>query len=431
MQLKKKTGNIAGLLAAASCSLLNQSVNAQETDAWHVDTAVLVYSEKDRVDAVEPVVSVTRTFSDESKLNVKLVTDTLTGASPNGASITDQAQTFTRPSGRGEYVTKAGDIPLDDTFKDSRTAISAQYEFPLDRLTRISTGLHFSDEYDYRSIGFNGSIARDFNNKNTTLSLGIAYAKDTIEPQGGIPIAFASMAPAREGSEREGDEREGVSREGTDDDKTISDFLIGVTQVINRKTIMQLNYSYSKSDGYLTDPFKILSVVDGSSGATLDYLYENRPDTRVKNSVYWKTKYHRDNGHIIDFSYRYLWDDWEVTSHTLDFRYHFPITKNNYIEPHIRYYQQDEAEFYQHALVAGAPLVKYASADSRLGSFDGITIGVKYGYKFSENSEVNFRVEYYEQKGDTVGQTIGIQNNYDLFPDLEAVIVQLGYSFNF
>jgi hypothetical protein len=422
MQLKKsKKGKITGLLASATCGLLAASVEASEDYGWEVDSAVLIYREKDRVDAVEPMVNATKTFDDGSKLSIMGVYDSLTGASPNGATISDAPQTFTRPSGNGSYVTPAGEVPLDDTFKDSRDAFSIQYEYPLNRVTRISGGIAWSDEYDYNSSAINVSLARDFNQKNTTVSVGLAYASDTIEPEGGIPIPFASMTPAGEEAPRQGD----------DDDKTVTDFMLGITQVINAKTLMQLNYGYSNSDGYLTDPFKIVSVVDGSNGETLDYLFENRPETRETHNIYWKTKYQLDNGDVISTSYRYLWDDWEITSHTVDFRYRWFIAGRHYIEPHLRYYTQEEADFYQHSLVDGQPLPSDVSADSRLGSFSAITYGAKYGFRISPIQEISLRLEFYEQNGDTVGTPIGIQKNYDLFPDLEATIVQLGYSISF
>ena len=422
MQLKSgNKGKVTALLASATCSLLGASAGASEDHGWQVDTAVLFYSEKDRVDTVEPVVSATKTFDNDSILNLKLVADSLTGASPNGATPTNVAQTFTRPSGKGSYVTPAGEVPLDDTFKDSRLAFSVQYEWPIDRLTRVSGGLVFSKEYDYTSAGANISLARDFFQKNTTVSIGLAYASDTIDPEGGVPIAFASMVPA-------GEEQ---PRQGQDDDKTVTDFILGVTQVINRRTIMQLNYGYSNADGYLTDPYKLLSVVDATSGESLDYLYENRPDSRVKQNIYWKTKHYLNNGDIVDLSYRYLWDDWEVSSHTVDLRYRWKINDRHYLEPHLRYYVQDEAEFYAHSLIDGQGLPSDVTSDPRLGAFDGITYGFKYGYEISPKQQVSLRLEYYEQNGDTVGNPIGVQNDFDLFPDLEAVIVQLGYSIRF
>ncbi len=345
----------------------------------------------------------------------------MSGASPNGATITDRVQTFARPSGRSTYDIAAGDQPLDDTFKDSRSAVSVQYQFPLDRLTRISAGLAYSDEYDYTSMGFNASVARDFNNKNTTVSFGLAFVSDSIDPEGDIPIPFAATS-LLEGAQ---------PRLDTNDDKTVTDILLGVTQVINRKTLMQLNYSFSSSDGYLTEPYKILSQVDGVSGETLSYLHESRPDTRDKHSVYWKTKYGLGNGNVIDFSYRYLWDDWDIASHTADFRYRMDLSDKFYVEPHLRYYTQQEADFYTHSLVSGQVLPAAASADPRLGAFDGITYGAKFGYRLNARSEISLRLELYDQTGDTVGNPIGIQNNFDLFPDLEATIVQFSYSYSF
>ena len=423
MQLKrnsKKHRKIGGLLATAACSLLNQTTLGQETPGWYLDTAVLGYSEKDRVDAIEPVISATRIWDDGRKLNLKFVIDSLTGASPNGATITDQPQTFTRPSGIGTFVTPAGKLPLDDTFKDTRNAISAQYEFELNRLTRLSTGVANSDEYDYSSVGVNATLARDFNNRNTTLLFGLAFSSDTISPEGDIPVPLASTQLPRS-----------QLRQFNEDEKTVADFLLGVTQVINKNTLMQVNYSFSSSDGYLTEPFKLLSVLDDTSGDTVDYVYENRPDTRDKHSLFWKTKYSLNNGNVIDLSYRYLWDDWDITSHTVDARYRFDVSNRLYVEPHLRYYTQQEAEFYTQSLNASTALPEFASADYRLGAFDGITYGAKLGFRLGRSSEVSARLEFYDQRGDTVGNPIGIQANYDQFPDLDATIFQISYSFKF
>lgn len=424
---RKKTANIGSLIAGATCTLLNQTAIAQETEtstddnAWEVDTAVLYYSEKGRVDAIEPVFSATKTFKDDSTLNLKAVIDSLTGASPNGAAPSDQAQTFTRPSGNESYVIAPGETPLDDTFIDTRVALSGQYDFYLNRLTRLSTGAAFSKEYDYSSFGVNATIAKDINNRNTTISAGLALAMDSLEPEGGIPTPFTSMPMV-------GDD---LNRMGDSESKDTVDVLLGLTQIINRKSLMQFTYSNSSSSGYHTDPFKIMSLVDDTTGRPVDYLYENRPDSRVKHSLYWKTKYHRENGHIFDASYRYHWDDWDITTHTLDLRYRVPFKSGHYIEPHIRYYTQSEASFYQHSLIAGEELPSYASSDPRLGNFNGITYGAKYGIPLKNDREFSVRLEMYQQNGNTVGEPIGVQNDYDLFPDLEAIIIQFGYSFRF
>ena len=82
-----------------------------------------------------------------------------------------------------------------------------------------------------------------------------------------------------------------ATRQGDSDSKTLTDVLLGVTQVINKRTIMQFNYSLSSSSGYLTDPYKLLSVIDATTGKTaVDvsgapiYVYEQRPDSRTKHA---------------------------------------------------------------------------------------------------------------------------------------------------
>ena len=56
---------------------------------------------------------------------------------------------------------------------------------------------------------------------------------------------------------------------GGSDSKDVLDLLLGFTQVLNRTTVLRVNYSYSDSSGYLNDPYKILSVVDPLTGDTL------------------------------------------------------------------------------------------------------------------------------------------------------------------
>jgi hypothetical protein len=152
-----------------------------------------------------------------------------------------------------------------------------------------------------------------------------------------------------------------ATRQQGSDDKTTIDLLLGLTQIINRRMLMQFNYGYSRSDGYHTDPFKVLSVLN-NQGLSQALLHENRPDQRSKHNFYWQTKYAMDNG-VADLSYRFSTDDWEIDSHTIDSRLRFNLPNASYIQPHFRYYQQSAAEFYQPFLRDSDSMPQYASAD--------------------------------------------------------------------
>jgi hypothetical protein len=135
------------------------------------------------------------------------------------------------------------------------------------------------------------------------------------------------------------------------------------------------------------------------------------------------------HGKVLDLSYRYMTDDWQIDSHTVDLRYRWPIG-NGYIEPHVRFYTQTAADFYRLSLIDGDALPEYASADPRLGEFDALTLGAKYGWKTKRCNDMNVRLELYQQSGNVGSdQLIGNQVNQDNYPDLSAIILQYGYSF--
>lgn len=423
---------IGASLAAATCALLGQAlpreVAAQELEPWDIDTSMLIYSESDgRVKDTSIDVRARKEMREEKFLGLSLSFDSLTGASPSGAVSSNAVQTFTSPSGNSQYDIAAGAPALDTSFHDTRTAISADWEMPIRRLSLLSLGASLSDEFDYTHTGVNARIARDFNNRNTTLSFGLALANDSINPVGGSPVALAPMLGLGDQANKRGDQS-----------KDVTDFLVGVTQVLGRHTIVQFNFSLSQSDGYLTDPYKVLSVVDpitvepvaGPSGSGLRrYLFESRPDAREKQSIYGVLK--RDfSGDVLEASYRYMTDDWGVDSHTVELRYRWNFGTSRYLQPHVRFYQQTAADFYRTVLFDGAPLPTYATADHRLGEFDGLTFGVKYGQATARGSEWSARLEYYTQTGDpSPGSAVGALAGFDLYPDLNAVIAQFSYKF--
>ncbi|WP_108127099.1 DUF3570 domain-containing protein [Saccharospirillum mangrovi] len=421
-------------LAAIGCAVLqglpNQAM-AGELENWDFDAAVLQYTESnDRVEATEAVLGATRNFDSETSLNFKLTLDTLTGASPNGAMPSDQPQTFTRPSGRGSYTVEAGDLPLDDTFRDTRYTGNIQWSAPLGRDWSYSGGVHYSTEHDYESRGGNASLSRYFNNKNTTVTLATSLSLDVLTPEGGVPVGLSAMAEPGSGSFSVDFD---ASRDGKEADKQVTDVIFGVTQIINRRSLMQFNYSLSYNNGYLTDPYKIVSVYDTAGGTLQGYRYEQRPDSRLKQALFWQGKYQFDGGDILDGSYRFLFDDWGMTSHTVDARYRWRFG-HQYLEPQVRWYSQSAIDAYQ-PYVTSAQLAddpQALTADYRLGDFDAWTLGVRYGYRFDEKTELYTRLAAYRQ----MPRDFGSDNSSDTtpadagdLPEMTAVMLTIGGRF--
>ncbi len=446
MQLTK-SGSIAAALAGATCALLGHSPAVQAQDAlkdWKFDTAILLYSEVDRVSLAEGVINASKTFNDDSVFNAKIALDGLTGASANGAVSQPNAQTFSGPSGNGSYNTPANTVPLDETFKDTRVQVSGSYLQPFGDSWRATVGGNVSSEYDYLSIGANGLIEKDLYQRNTTISTGLSLQFDTIKPVGGVPTPLASMSASANSyddddyttlvsnqgvyEDDEHDDDDGGHGEASTDNKTTVDFILGVTQIVNRRMLMQVNLSLSQVSGYMTDPYKVLSVVN-TQGLTQDVVYEGRPDSRTKQSIYWQTKYALDNG-VADVSYRYATDDWNLTSHTIDSRLRMNFGESSYLQPHVRYYQQSAAEFYRPFLLESEVLPAYASADYRVGEMTAFTLGLKYGQKLENDKEWAVRVEYYQQNPKNAGyDEPGLLKEQELYPSIKAMMVQFNYHF--
>ncbi len=431
MQLKRKR-SIGGSIATATCGLLGTlpttRVHAEDTRRWEGESALLYYAEDgDRVRDLSFDSAFRYSLDEDRSLTLKLTVDSLSGASPSGAVPTDAVQTFTRPSGNGSYQVPAGELPLDDTFLDTRFALAATWSQTLGESSRVSFGVSGSTEYDYLHLGANARWERDFNQRNTTLFAGLAYAQDQIEPVGGAPIPFAPMQEAGDQSSKTGNES-----------KEVIDALVGITQVLSRRTLLSVSYSYGTSDGYLTDPYRVLTVVDpltgrpvaGPAGSGLDlYLYESRPESRTKQSLFaeWRYAFDRDS---LALNYRIMNDDWGVTSSTAEAHYRWNWSARDYLEPHLRYYTQTAADFYRTYLVDGNPLPENASPDQRLADMDAVTVGLKYGRR-TQVGEFSLRLEYYRQTGEPDPAPIGVQATFDLVPPLTAVIAQFGYKFRF
>ena len=435
MQLKKIRGKlkkISGKLSVATCALLQVSSPQAQEGQWDVDTAFLYYSESDgRVSAFEPAIRAEIDLGDDEYINFQVVVDSLTGATPNGAHKSTAVQTFTNPSGNGEYTVQPGDLPVSDTFRDTRVAITGEWDKPINRLSSILLGAAVSAEIDYTSLGLSATYEHDFNNKNTTLAVGTALTFDSIEPIGDVPRGLNPMR--RGGSDQQ--------RNGATDTKTTTDFMIGVTQVLSRQSLLQLNFTHGVSTGYHNDYNKVVTIIDPATGEPLTgawlgaddlpYLFEQRPDKRTRDIVFIRGVHHLKED-VINLSYRYFTDDWGIKSHTLDFRYRYQLTPTQYLQPHVRYYTQTKADFFRHDLVQGEDIdalgnvnLDYVSSDYRVGAFDSMTYGLSYGMKLSNNSEFTLRGELMDQMIDNSE----VPRAGEETPDLSAVILQVGYSF--
>ncbi len=387
------------------------------TEGWTWDTSFLQYMETDRISVSEPQVGVRRDFSNDRSLSILATVDTISGATPLGTlPLTPQTapNTITGPSGKAVNP-DIGKVPTSH-MSDTRIALNSSYTRPVGSASTEVFGGNVSKEHDFLSLGGRYTWNGDFNQKNTTLTLGLSPEYDIVTPNGGLPLAYSMTLTPRE-------------FDGRSTTKYLVGAVIGLTQVINRRALMQWNYSPTYENGYLNDPYKLLSLVD-AQGNPLNSVHEKRPGSRLQHSFYWLTRYNLAAQDAFSLGLRYFYDDWGIHSQTIDFNYRWQYHERRFLEPHVRYYHQTAADFFRVGLPNGQPFPDFATADYRLNAIDGVTFGVRFGWMMQNASELILRAEYYTQTGESSpNSAVGLQRAYDLFPTLHAAILQIEYTF--
>lgn len=407
--LREKLGKAA--LAAILLDVSAASAHADSGSTTQLDITTLLYGEQSRAQVVEPLVRVTRLYTDGQSLSAQFGLDVITGASPTGALPTGGIQTSTTPS--GQIINSGpGEIPV-KTFSDQRFGIDGDWQKPLNRYFTSEIGGHFSREKDYQSLGVNGKFSVEVMHRLLTLSAGGGFNHDSVSPIGGTPEGLS----------------DGSIRSSGSNPKEVAGVVLGVSRILTRRWMVALDGSRTRESGYLTEPYKVISLVDPLTGIPVSQLTDKRPSLRDRTSLLFSSVYHLTDD-VLYLSYRYYWDNWNVQSHTFDLKIRHELSSRQYLEPHIRYYHQGPASFFTIGLVDGAPIPDFATSDTRLGLLNTMTLGAAYGFHLRGSpGQWTVRAEYVRQSGNSFPEeAIGVQSKFNLFPPINIAAVVIGYS---
>jgi hypothetical protein len=250
--------------------------------------------------------------------------------------------------------------------KEHRTAVDGAITRYFQRGT-LTLGASNSEEGDYTSNGVSAQGTVSTESKNTTFNFGVAFANDRIQPEYWKEVGI----PAEH--------------------KYTTDYLLGVTQILTRQDIAQVNLGYSAGKGYFSDPYK---------------WFDERPTRREHTTVLGRWNHHfyatEGTSHI---SYRYYQDSWEVKSSTLDLDYSQPFGNGWRVTPNLRFYTQSSAYFYLPVDPAVAPGptfppfdATYYSEDQRLSAFGALTYGLKLEKLLTPDLLMDVQFERYQQR---------------------------------
>ena len=332
---------------------------------YSVDFKIQDYQEDDdRIRVQSQYLLGKATIGSNFVLKAEGLVDTISGATPSG-----------QPAPEG-----SDQVPLSD-LSDRRKAviIDASNQFGPQNVT---FQFAYSTESDYDSTGYALRYVRDFNQKNTTLTLGYSYTDDLI--------------------------RAGYYEEWQPRDT--HDFMIGVTQLLDPRTVLKVNLSYGDASGFLNDPYKIIQkTTEIIPGLSLPLTFpENRPTHRTKTVLYTELTHHLEKVHAtVEGSYRFFHDNQGVGSHTFGLAWFQKIGSRFILRPHVRWYRKSASDFYYVSL-DGTPIeptpiptgnAPYYSADYRISALDGLTYGIKGIIELTDWMRIDLNAERYEMSG--------------------------------
>ncbi|MEQ1560524.1 MAG: DUF3570 domain-containing protein, partial [Methyloglobulus sp.] len=374
-------------------------------------------------------------FSGANRARVKGINDDgtpiYTGASPI-------ASTRGYFDSKGNFFTQYfNSSTLQNTYIKNRTVHVMGYASPETRKqgdfklsyewdeAAVEAGGGISIESDYESRFANLGGRMDFNQKQTTVNAGISYTNSAIEsfinPNGYVSWGeqHASLISSNSLSGL------GILRANREDWAA----QLGLTQVVNKDAAVELGMGYTRSTGFLENPYKLSWLLgvdpddprqqglpegfffaDGSGGSA--YI-EQRPDAR--NQWHWNTRwaqYVEPLDAALHLGYSFAHDDWGINAHTFDADWVQPLGFGWTVTPRIRYYSQSAADFYSPYFIVpaenkllseenlnGIIFPENFSSDQRLSGYGTLSGGITVSKQFAKGIGMEAGVEYYTHQG--------------------------------
>ncbi len=210
----------------------------------------------------------------------------------------------------------------------------------------------FSKEYDYTSFHGTAAWSIELNQRNTSLSFGARHFSDTVDL---IDID---------------------GRHRGQDDRTTTDLVFSLTQVLGESTVGWLELNYSDQSGFLSTSFYEVILAPAPGFPQGEHVAERLPDSRARQAAGVGINHGFTPRIVQRFFYRYYDDDWGIGAHTVEAETHFrlPTETEIWLYPILRWHTQTAADHY------GPPRTftgseDYFTTDPDLSEFDSTKLG--------------------------------------------------------
>jgi Protein of unknown function (DUF3570) len=304
----------------------------------------------------------------------------------------DEADVMYHSYSGGDITVQGPSVLIRKKVGDS---LSLTYNYYEDMISSASIDVKLSAS-PYHEIRKQNSFGADFLHGKTTYSVGYIYSKepDYIASTTYYSLSqdmFGDLTTITLGYKRAWDE---IYRDIKQNGVIINDptfhqradhwgYTFGLTQILTRNLLANFNYEILTDQGFLANPYREIRYASpGGVGFTLaPQIY---PETRTSNAASVLLKYYLPWHAALTGSYRFYHDTWDVTGHTLEADYAWPLWKGWVFDASLRYYTQTHASFYSD-LFPYANYSNFMARDRELASFDSWTPGIGATYEFSSS----------------------------------------------
>jgi len=238
-------------------------------------------------------------------------------------------------------------------YQEKRTQRSVSGNLLADKTT-YSLGFIDSNEPDFKSKTAFGSVSESMFGDLTTVSFGFTRGWDKVGERGAPEFS------------KDADRR---------------NWQLGVSQVLTRNLLLGLNFETTESEGYLNNPYRLVRYVDPTAARGYSTQPEQYPHTRTGNAASGQLKFHLPGRGAVDGGYRFYSDTWGIRASTVNVGYTQPLFASLTIDGHVRFYRQNQANFYSD-LFPYASAQNFLARDRELAAFKSTSPGVGISWEF-------------------------------------------------
>lgn len=308
LQLVIALGALGTLGALGVAPAWAQEIEERETGDGAVDASLAIYADDDETTVITSLVDGELKLPVPAVIDAHVLVDAVSSASVDVVSAATPVWTENRIELGANVVARVADMD-------------------------ISAGYLTSGENDWRSHTVLVGLRREMFQKNTTLSLGYAFTDNR------IGRAFDPNFQR---------------------DLVVHGAELGLSQLLDKKTLVSATYTLQRSDGYHASPYRFVTTATGLASPEL------HPDERTRHGVTLRMLRAIGDATSIDVQYRLYADGWGILSHTGTVAWTRELGETVDVRIRARGYYQGAADFYRESYEMP---MRFMSADRELGTF--------------------------------------------------------------